>query len=73
MKAKVRWTHTVEMFVDGESKEVIQNWISSITSTDAKNLVGNNIVEESFTEEIVCQVRDDSIVDYVIPQNGSTT
>ena len=66
MKAKVRLTYSVEMFVEGESEEVIEDWLRCTTPTEAKELVGNNSVTEDYSEEIICCVRDDSVVDYVI-------
>lgn len=67
MKAKVRLTYSVEMFVDGESEEAINDWLSCTTPTEAKELARNNFVTEDYSEEIICCVRDNSVVDYVIP------
>lgn len=67
MKCKVRLTHTVEMFVEGESEEAIQEWLLCTTPEEAKEMA-NNGVTEHFDEEIVCEVRDDSKVDYVIEE-----
>ena len=66
MKAKVRLTYSVEMFVEGKSEEAIEDWLRCITPTEAKELAGNNFVTEDYSEEIICGVRDDSVVDYVI-------
>ena len=68
MKAKVRLTHTVEMFVDGKSKEEIQEWLTNTTPNEAKSFAEKNgkWVEEDYSEEIICSVRDDSYVDYKI-------
>ena len=66
MKAKVRLTHYVEMFVEGESEEAIADWMSHTTPAEAKALAGNNYVTEDYSDEIICGVRDDSVVDYVI-------
>lgn len=66
MKAKVRLTYSVEMFVEGESQEVINDWLNCTTPTEAKTLAGNNFVTEDYSEEIICCVQDDSVVDYVI-------
>lgn len=65
MKCKVRLTHTVELIVEGESEEAIQDWMNSTTPGEAKELVSAP-VDESWEEEIVCRVRDDAYVDYVI-------
>lgn len=67
MKCKVRLTHTVEMFVEGESEEVIQEWLLCTTPQEAKEKANNGVIEH-FDEEIVCEVRDDSEVDYVIKE-----
>lgn len=68
MKCKVRLTHTVEMFVEGESEEAIMDWLISTTPQEAKDLAYKNykIVDEDYEEEIICPVRDDSEVDCVI-------
>lgn len=65
MKCKVRLTHTVEMFVEGESEETIMNWLLCTTPQEAVDLAVNG-VSEDYDEEIVCQVREDSDVDYII-------
>ena len=65
MKCKVRLTHTVEMFVEGESEEAIQDWLNSTTPEEAKKLA-DKPVDEHWEEEIVCKIREDSYVDYVI-------
>ena len=65
MKCKVRLTYSVEMFVEGESEEAIVEWLACTTPTEAKNLA-ENYVEEDYSEEIICHIQDDSVVDYVI-------
>ena len=72
MKCKVRLTHTVEMYVEGESEEAIQEWLLCNTPQEAKDLAYGNgkIVSEDYDEEILCYVRDDSEVDYVIGEGG---
>ena len=67
MKAKVRLTYSVEMFVEGESEEAINDWLSCTMPTEAKELARNNFVTEDYSEEIICGVQDNSVVDYVIP------
>ena len=65
MKCKVRLTHTVEMFVEGQSEDAIQEWLLCTTPQEAKEMsIGS--VSEDYDEEIVCFVREDSEVDYVI-------
>lgn len=65
MKCKVRLTHTVTMFVEGDTEDMIQDWLNSTTPSGAKKLC-SNYVEEDYSEEIICEVRDDSNVDYKI-------
>lgn len=67
MKAKVRLTYSVEMFVEGESEEVIEAWLNRTTPAEAKEFAANNFVTEDYSEEIICGVQDNSVVDYVIP------
>lgn len=67
MKCKVRLTHTVEMFVEGESEEAIMDWMLFTTPEEAKKMAYNG-VEEHFDEEIICNVREDSEVDYIIKE-----
>lgn len=65
MKAKVRLTRTVELFVEGKSEDAIMDWIRQ-TTPEGAYLVADGNVEEEYNEEIICIVRDDSVVDYVI-------
>lgn len=67
MKCKVRLTHTVEMFVEGESEEKIMDWLYSTTPQEAVD-VATKMVDVSYDEEILYTVRDDSEVDYVIEE-----
>ena len=68
MKAKVRLTHTVELFVESESIDKIQDWLAGTTPEEAYMFAYNNgrCVESNYEEDIICEVRDDSEVDYVI-------
>lgn len=68
MKCKVRLTHTVTMFVEGESEEAISEWLLRTTPQEAADLAENRVYT-SYDEEIVCYVREDSEVDYVIENN----
>lgn len=70
MKCKVRLTHTVTLFVEGKSEEQIQDWLSGITPEEAYLLAYDNDkkVISSYDEEIVCAIRDDAEVDYVIQE-----
>ena len=70
MKAKVKLTHTVELFVESESMDKIQDWLAGTTPEEAYMLAYNNgrCVESNYEEDIICKVRDDSEVDYVIKE-----
>ena len=65
MKCKVRLTQTVEMFVEGESADAIQDWLICTTPQEAIDMA-TNMVDVCYDEEIICEVREDSEVDYVI-------
>ena len=65
MKCKVRMTYAIEFFVEGKSEDAIQEWMGCITPEHARDLI-NGSIDENYTEEIICNVADDSIVDYVI-------
>ena len=65
MKAKVRLTRIVELFVEGETEDDIMDWLAETTPEEAY-LVADGNAEEEYKDEIVCFVREDSVVDYVI-------
>ena len=65
MKCKVRLTHTVEMFVEADSEEDVQEWLLNTTPTEAVQMAKGGVTQD-FDEEIICEVREDSEVDYVI-------
>lgn len=67
MKCKVRLTQTVEMFVEGESEEMIMDWLYSTTPQEAVDLAAK-MVDVTYDEEIICTVREDSDVDYIIEE-----
>jgi hypothetical protein len=67
MKCKVRLTHTVELFVEGKDQDAIMDWLSQTTPEGASVVAGGNVME-SYDEEILYEVRDDSEVDYVIEE-----
>ena len=55
------------MIVEGKSEEEISDWLSCTTPAEAKELAKDkDMVYESFNEEVICNVREDSVVDYVI-------
>ena len=57
MKARVRLTYSVEMYVEGESEEEIQDFLSCNTPTEAKELAGDNLISEDYSEEIISFLR----------------
>lgn len=67
MKCKVRLTHTVELFVEGKDEEAIMDWLAQTTPEGAIRAADGNVTEE-YDEEILCEVRDDSVVNYVIEE-----
>lgn len=67
MKCKVRLTRTVELFVEGKSEEAILDWLRQ-TTPEGAYLLADGDVEDEYDEEIVCCVRDDSEVNYVIEE-----
>ena len=71
MKCKVRLTHTVTMFVEGKSEDQIQDWLAKTTPEEAYLLAYENsyTVDSDYEEEIICTVRDDAEVDYVIKED----
>lgn len=69
MKCKVRLTHTVELFVEGKDEEAIMDWLSQTTPEQAYDLTDGNLEMDEYDEEMICPVRDDSIVDYVIKED----
>lgn len=68
MKCKVRLTHTVELYVEGKSEDQIQDWLAKTTPEEAYLLSNGYAVDSEYDEEIVCVVREDSEVDYVIKE-----
>lgn len=69
MKFKVRLTRTVELFVEGKDEEVIMDWLSQTTPEEAY-LLSDGGADDSYDEEIICPVRDDSVVDYIIKEEN---
>lgn len=68
MKCKVRLTHTVTLFVEGKSEDQIQDWLAKTTPEEAYLASYGRNVDSEYDEEIICEVRDDSEVDYVIKE-----
>ena len=69
MKCKVRMTYTIEFFVEGKSEDAIQEWMSNKTPEEVRDLV-NDFESENYTEEIICNIADDSFVDYIIKEEN---
>ena len=67
MKCKVRLTRTVELFVVGKSEDAILDWLYQ-TTPEGAYLAADGDVEDEYNDEIVCVVRDDSVVNYTIPE-----
>lgn len=67
MKCKVRLSYALEMIVEAESEDVVIDWLRTTTPMEAKNLANDSYnLNEDYDEEIICNVRDNSAVDYVI-------
>lgn len=69
MKCKVRLTRIVELFVEGKDEEAIMDWLRQITPDDAYNLANGSVEKDEYDEEIICPIRNDSVVDYVIEED----
>ena len=66
MKARVRLSYTIELSVEGKSEEAIIDWMNGITPGEVAELVNRHQVDESYDEEFICPIADNSVVDYVI-------
>ena len=44
------------------------DWLRQTTPEEAFRLADGHVNDEAYEEEIVCEVREDSVVDYVIPE-----
>ena len=67
MKCKVRLTRTVELIVEGENEEAILDWLYK-TTPEGAYLVAKGDVKDEYSVEIICNVRDDSVVNYTIKE-----
>lgn len=67
MKCKVRLTRTVELIVEGENEEAILDWLYK-TTPECAYLAAQGDVEDEYSDEIICNVRDDSVVNYTIKE-----
>lgn len=68
MKCKVRLTRTVELFVEGKSEDAILDWLYQTTPEGAYLAADGDVECDEYDEEILFEVRDDSVVDYVIKE-----
>ena len=68
MKAKVKLTYSVELFVEADSEEAIYDWMNQTTPEEAAKQVkdNNRHISEDYSEEVICFVRDDSDTDLKI-------
>lgn len=69
MKCKVRLSRTVEMFVEAENEEDLMDWLRCTTPEEAFELSRGN-GSDSYDEEILCYVDDNSVVDYVVEEDN---
>lgn len=67
MKCKVRLTRTVELFVEGKSEDAILDWLYQ-TTPEGAYLAADGDVEDEYNEEILFEVQDNSVVNYVIKE-----
>lgn len=68
MKAKVKLTYSVELCVEAENKDQLQDWLNETTPDEARNLAAEagGTADEEYSEEIICEITDDSEVDVII-------
>lgn len=68
MKCKVRLSRVTELVVSAENEDALVEWLDNMTPESAY-LEADGNVEEEYINEIVCNVRDDSDVDYEIKKS----
>ena len=61
-KYKIKMTHTVELFVEAENEEQVLDWMNTHTPDEIKEKIGYHY----YDDEIICSIRNDSIVDLTI-------
>lgn len=69
MKCKVRLAYTVELIVEGKNEDAIMDWLRQTTPKEAYKMANSRVCRADYDEEIVHQVRDDAVVDYVIKED----
>lgn len=70
---KVTLSHTVTMTVCAENINEIQDWITEHTPNEAKELAKKqtgNYIKENYSEEIVCSMPSNTLIDYHIDSGG---
>ena len=67
MKCKVVLTRTVGLIVEGKNKEAIMDWLRQTTPEEAYLLV-DGAADDSYDEEILYNVNNNVIADYVIKE-----
>ena len=68
MKCKVRLTRTVELIVEGKDMDTILDWLYE-TTPEGAYLAANGDVNESYEEEVICEMRKDAKVNYVLKED----
>lgn len=70
MKARVRLSYSVELVVEADNLEQLQDWVNGTTPDEAREMAekNNRIVDEDYSEEILCPVRYDSTSDVSIKE-----
>ena len=68
MKAKVKLNYSVELFVEAENEDQLHDWLLVTTPDEAKDLAieAGKMVDEHYSEEIICEVSDDGEADISI-------
>jgi hypothetical protein len=61
-KYKIKMTHTVELAVKAENEEKVWDWMSMHTPDELYSTIGHH----TFDEDVICPIRNDSIVDLTI-------
>lgn len=60
-KYKVKMSHTTEFFIEAETQEELIDYMCEHTPDDFKEIGVNE-----YENEIICEIREDSIVDITI-------
>ena len=68
MKCRVMLHRTVELIVEGKNEETIMDWLRQTTPDEAYKLANGN-VRDFYDEDIIDDVKDNVVADYVIKEN----